>query len=178
MKSIEVLFAQAGHAEANRRQAEQRLTAARQREIDRANRRARRAEAMAPASAERVWRWLAGADAETLRQWLRASGLEQVDLLAWVTRDGRALQEATYGAWRVSLVAEPSRLWIERIGLPTGGRSRAVDSPAALLDMTPAEIVVVLERALASGRYVRTVQAALRERMRPDALPANIVRIR
>jgi hypothetical protein len=178
IESLELLFAKAGQAEARRREAQERKEAKRLEELNRAEHRALTARALAPASAERIWCWLGGADAERLRGWLGASGVQRVALLGWVTRDGRELPMAAYDAWRICLLPTAASLWVNRIGSPAGGgRSRAVDSVARLVDLVPAQIIVALDRALGGDRYQRTVRASLREQMRSNSLPPNIVRI-
>lgn len=165
-KDLERLFAIAGRAEAARRRAAELRCAKRRKEVERLERLRHQAEANAPKAATRVWSWLGGEDAATLRALLLASGLDTVALLGWVTANARQLPSATYGAWRVSLTSEPGAVWVHRIGSPHGGRSRAVRSPAALIDLVPDEIIVALDRELSSGKYVRNVRSDLREHKR------------
>lgn len=174
---LERLFAHAGLAERARHEARERERAERQREIERRERRSRDAEAHAPEAAARTWSWLVDRDASTLRELLCKSGIDAVTLLDWVTGEGRPLPAATYGAWRISLVSRPGTLWVRRIGSPMGGRSRSVETPDGLLGLVPAEVIVALDEALGSGTYERAVRAYLRERARPDADPANVIRL-
>jgi hypothetical protein len=166
---LEKLFAKAGKAEAARCAATQRQRAERARLIERCRLRQLGADARAPQAAERVWRWLSGADAERLREMLRTSGLTEVLLIPWMTDDGKVLDGAAIGAWSISLSAKRAALWVRRIAYPPGGRWRLVHSPAGLLRTAPSRVVVALDRALGSGRYLRAVRISLRERTRADA---------
>jgi len=177
-KDLQRLFDRAGRAEAARREREERDRVDRTGENKRAEAHHRRAVAEAPMAAERAWSWVVGADADQLRDLLRIHGLVSVMLVGWLTRDGRPLTSARFGAWSVLLPPQPGALRVEGVGTPSGGgRSRVVETADALLENAPDEVVVALVNALSDGSYVERVRESLRERLRPDVTAPNVVRL-
>jgi len=169
ISNLERLFAKAREAEAARLAAEERRQANRTREIQRDRLRQLEADARAPAAAERVWHWLNGVDAERLGDLLRASGLREVLLIPWMTSEGQRARGIGIGAWSVAFPGRRAALSVRRIAYPPGGRSRLAHSPTGLLNTSPTRVVVALDRALGSGRYLGTVRDSLREAIGPDA---------
>jgi hypothetical protein len=176
-KSLRRLFEKAGRAEAQRQERERRKGEKRRREIAQERKRERKARARAPVAAERVWSWLEGPQADELRDCLRRFVLREVMILGWLDHRGRIFDNAYYGRWSVSLVAERRTLRVLRIGTPLGGVAKWVTRATALVDVLPASVILALERTVATGRFLHTVRAAVRERTRRHAMPPNIIRI-
>jgi hypothetical protein len=171
------LFEQAGQAEAQRQERERRKDEKRRREIALEKKLERKARALAPAAAQRVWSWLKGPQANELRDCLRTFELREVMILGWLDHRGRIFDNAYYARWRVSLVAKPGTLRVCRIGAPWGGVAKLVTSAKALEQVLPSRVVLALERAIATDRFLHTVRKAVRERTRRNADPPNIIRI-
>jgi hypothetical protein len=166
-KNLDVLFAQAGRGEAKRREADARRRIESRREEQQRARRTRKARAMEPGAAARVWSWVRGPDADKLRVQLARAGLAEVRLIGPVTDDARPLRVSMYGAWSVWLCAKPVALRIDRVAPPPGGRYRIVESRKRFVAETPTEIILALDQAIASRRYLRSVRASLREVLAP-----------
>ncbi|MDP8999843.1 MAG: hypothetical protein M3O46_07005 [Myxococcota bacterium] len=98
-------------------------------------------------------------------------------ILGWLDHRGRSFDDAYYGRWSVSLVAEPGSLRVLRIGTPLGGVAKWVTRSRSLVEVLPPRVILALERAAPTGRFIHTVRAAVRERTRRHAMPPNIIRI-
>jgi len=177
-KNLRRLFEKAGRAEAQRKEREHRKSEKRRREIAEEKKRERKARGLAPVAAKRVWSWLEGPQADELRDCLRTFALREVMILGWLDHRGRIFDDAYYARWSVSLVAEPGALRVRWVGTPSGGGvARLVTRSTALAEVLPPRVLLALERAIASGRFLHTVGAAVRERTRRHVMPPNIIRI-
>lgn len=153
-KNLDALFAKAGRAEAKRREADARDQAERRREEQRDARRGRKAKAMEPSAAARIWAWVEGPDANNLRARLARTGLPEVRLIGWTNAYARP---STFGGWSGCLCAKPVAVRVVHIAIPVGGRSRIVESRRRFVAETPTEIILALDHAIASRRYLRNV---------------------